>query len=332
MAKTYGSGKVRYGIVGCGDVFSKHAEAIKKNKESELIAVFDIDAKLTDGAAAKYGCETKPASAMFKDPNIDAVIICTPHDTHKDLILRTIEAGKYAICEKPLVTTLKDGREILRSKFYRQNVMTVFQTRFNPVARSFLRLVASGGLGEIRICNAQVCKFRENEYFKAGWRGNHKSSGGMLSSQGIHALDLLRLVCGDPKRIMAIGKNYRPGMKEVEDAFVASLEFKNGAVGTITISTAVRRNHHAHSIFVGGSKGSVEIGGHAFEGVSYAEPRDITRRFEVQSKDTDHAIFLAAANDFILRGIRHPLLPFAEDGVLTMEFIDKLYAAGNKKC
>jgi len=320
--------KISYGIIGCGEAFRKHAEAIRKSKESVLAAVFDTVSRRAESASKNYGCEkSATVDAMLADRGIDAVVICTPHDTHNDLVLRTIQAGKYAICEKPLVLSSREGRALLQSRYYKQNVITVFQTRFSPAARLLFRLLASGKIGKVLLCNVHVYKYRDGTYFSEEWRKDRARSGGMLLSQGIHALDMMQLLCGSPKRIMAIRKNYRPRLKEVEDAYVAAVEFKNGAVGTVTVTTAAKHNRRAHSIFVAGSRGSMEIGGHAFEKIIHLDIPGVSAHLAGTSKRSDHEWFLSAVNDFILRKKRDPLLPLAEDGIQAVAFVEELQHA-----
>lgn len=334
MSRNVNSKKVRYGIIGCGEAFWKHAEAIRRNEESELAAVFDIDDRRAVSAAAKYGCGKKfDVDAMFKDPDIDAVIICTPHHTHKNLVLQAIKAEKYAICEKPLVLSSKEGEEILRSEHYKNNVITVFQTRFSDAARVLFNLLSSGQLGEIRLCNVEVYKYRDAIYFKNDWRGDPQKSGGMLPTQGIHALDKMRLVCGWPKEVHSFYKNSRPELKKNEDVYVAALEFENGIVGVVTVSTAVKHPRYDHRLFIAGSKGSIAIGGRDFERILHLDLENgnhAVLSFPPASP-TGYQNFLAAVNNFILRGIRDPLLPFAEDGILATAFIEKLHAAESKQ-
>lgn len=324
--------KIFYGIIGCGEAFQKHAEAIRKSEESALAAVFDTDSRRAEIASENYSCEkSATVDAMLADRGIDVVIICTPHDTHEDLVLRTIQAGKYAICEKPLVLSSKEGRALLKSRYYKQNVITVFQTRFSPAARLLFHALSSGKLGKVLLCNVHVYKYRDEGYFSERWRSSRGRSGGMLLSQGIHALDMMRLLCGSTKRIMAIRKNYRPRLKEVEDAYVAAVEFKNGAVGTLTVTTAAKHNRNAHSIFIAGSRGSMEIGGHAFEKIIHLDIPGVSARLAGVSKRSDHEWFLSAVNDFILRKKRDPFLPLAEDGVRTVAFVEELqHALGQK--
>lgn len=323
---------IRYGIIGCGKALPEHAEAIQRNTESKLAAVFDIDGERAARAAIQYGCEKKTsAAAILGDANIDAVIIATPHDTHKNLVLRTIRAGKYAICEKPLVLSAREGRAILKSKYYKRNVFTVFQTRFNPVTRFLFRLISSGQLGEIQLCNVQVYKYRDRDYFREHWRKSQKRSGGMLLTQGIHALDIMRIMCGWPKKIITLSKNYRPHLKQVKDVLAAAVEFRNGALGSITVSTAARHKNYEHSIFIAGSRGSMGIGGHAFEKIINLDPPRLYRKRTVRKNYTDHERFLSAVNDFILRKKRDPLLPFAEDGVSSTAFAEAIFNAQNHK-
>ena len=141
--------KAVYGIIGCGNIAKSHADAIAKNRSSILGAVFDIDPLRAKKFAAKYRCKATPdLPSLLGDKNIDVVTICTPHDTHKELILKILRSGKYCVCEKPLCLSTKDCRDIIRID-REKKVITVFQVRFHKPVQLLLEYVRKGILGKI---------------------------------------------------------------------------------------------------------------------------------------------------------------------------------------
>ena len=123
--------KIRYGIIGCGNVAKSHAVAIIKNQSSALGAVFDIDPARAKNFASRYHCKAEASlTSLLADASIDAVVVCTPHDTHKELALKILASGKYCVCEKPLCLTESDCRDIIRAD-QAKKVITVFQVRFH---------------------------------------------------------------------------------------------------------------------------------------------------------------------------------------------------------
>lgn len=319
---------VVYGIIGCGYSFQKHAAAISQAPDSNLKAVFDVDEKRARKAALRYGCESKPTlDAIFGDPDIKALIICTPHDTHKNLVIRTIESGKYAICEKPLALSAKDCELILKSPHYRNNVMTVFQVRFDPAIQFLFQLVRSKSFGKIRLCGVSVKKYRDAAYFKHSWKKSLKRHGGLLFNQGIHALDLMLQICGKPKKCYGVAKRIRK-FKEMEDTYFGVVEFEGGALGNIEVTTYAKNKDLGNSVFVIGDKGSIKIGGSHFDKIESVRLECDAKNEKKMVPDLrrdNHARFILAVNNYILAKRCHASLPFAEDGARAVEFVERLY-------
>jgi predicted dehydrogenase len=317
--------KLHYGIIGCGHSAQGHAKSLVKNQRSSLTAIFDVDFMRAKKMAAQYHCEVKVAlEDMFADPNIDALIICTPHDTHKELALKTIASGKYCIIEKPLGLNSKECQEILLSKYYKNNIFLAYQTRFNTAMQFVFDAISSGALGTLRFCSASVRKNRDDEYFKNSWHGDKSRVGGMLFNQGAHAIDLMMKFCGEPEKISGIAKRFR-NVTELEDLYVATIEFKNGVVGTLEVTTYARPKNLGSSIFIIGDNGSVMVGGIAFDRIEYANFSKDKTIPEISLRKSGHRNFLESINDFILKNQKHPLLALAEDGAKAIAFTEKLY-------
>lgn len=317
--------KLRYGIIGCGHSAQSHAQALDANRNSVLQAVFDIDVVRAKNMASQFHCETKPTlEAMLADPVIDACIICTPHDTHKGLALKTIASGKYCVMEKPLGMSSQECEEILGNKYYDNNVLLVYQTRFNPAMQFMFYSVSSGALGKLRFCSVNVRKNRDDEYFRNNWRGDKNRVAGMLFNQGAHAIDLMAKLCGMPEKVYGIAKRFR-NITELEDLYVGTIEFSNGVVGALEVTTYARPQNLGSSIFVIGDSGSIKVGGLAFDRIEFANFSKNGIASKTSLRESGHENFLESANNFILTDQKHPLLPFAEDGARAVAFTEKLY-------
>src|SRR5690606_3442821 len=93
---------VRFGLLGAGRIGKVHAKAITSNPKAKLVAVADALEKAATDIAAQYGCEVRSIEQILVSADIDAVVICTPTDTHADLIEQFSRAGKAIFCEKPI--------------------------------------------------------------------------------------------------------------------------------------------------------------------------------------------------------------------------------------
>ncbi|TSC75460.1 MAG: dehydrogenase [Parcubacteria group bacterium Gr01-1014_30] len=324
--------KVGYGVVGCGRIFPAHYAAIKKDRDSQLIAVYDINSDAVRAVKEKFGVEAKNSlQELLSDPRVDVVTVCTPHHTHKDVILKVIETGKYCLCEKPICLTTKEGEEILTSPHYKDNVFVCYQNRFNPAAQFLMKLLKKGILGQVKLCSASLRWWRDNSYFQ-DWHGDVEKVGGMGFNQGAHILDIMRQVCGMPLRVDRLAKPMREN-SNVDDVLLANVVFDSGSYGNIELTTFAPYKDWEVSLLVAGEKGTIKIGGVSVNKVEFLDVKDeeLMKTYPQYSEEIEtgygnsHPRVISALTEFVKTGKKHPSLADARDGVQTTEFIEKIY-------
>lgn len=113
---------VRVGIIGCGGIASgKHMPSLNTVKEAQMVAFCDIVRERAEEARAKYGSKDTETAVyenyreLLKDPSIEVVHICTPNDSHAEITIAALEAGKHVMCEKPMAKTAADARRMLEA-------------------------------------------------------------------------------------------------------------------------------------------------------------------------------------------------------------------------
>ncbi|MEN9851192.1 MAG: inositol 2-dehydrogenase, partial [Pseudomonadota bacterium] len=97
---------VRFGLLGAGRIGKVHAKAVTGDPKAKLVAVADAFPAAAQAIADQYGCDVRTIDAICASADIDAVVICTPTDTHADLIEQFVKAGKAVFCEKPIDLSL----------------------------------------------------------------------------------------------------------------------------------------------------------------------------------------------------------------------------------
>lgn len=242
MAKKYG-----FGIVGAGMIGGYHADAIKQLPNAQLAAVCDT----VPGVAAKFGekcgCPgVESLDAFLSRPDIDVITVATPSGTHSEIAIAAARHGKHCIAEKPLDVTLpKIDAAIEAHEKARTKLGSIFNYRFMPTAKLFKKAVEEGRFGRLTFGLAYGPWWRDQAYYdKGGWRGTWAlDGGGALMNQGIHTIDLLQWLMGPVKRITAMTKCLAHERIEVEDTGAATLEFENGALGTIACTTSMWPGH-----------------------------------------------------------------------------------------
>lgn len=254
------------GIIGCGNISDTHAEAIINSEKGSLTAAHSRTAAKLDAFCDKHGIE---GSTSYEDflvtPNLDAVSICTPSGTHLDYGKKAAEAGKHVIVEKPIEVTVKRGKELIEScKENGVQLAVIYQNRFSDEALKMKKMLDDGKIGPPVLASASVRWFRTQEYYSnSSWRGTLAlDGGGAVINQSIHTIDLLYWFAGEVESVAALKGAFTHDI-EAEDTAVASLKFKNGAIGVFEGSTSVVPAQKRR-IEINGSKGTALLEGDSF--------------------------------------------------------------------
>jgi len=206
---------------------------------------------------------------MLKDDRVQLFDNSGPNDAHAEPCIAAAKAGKHILCEKPLARTTKEAAKMLEAVEKAGVVhMVAHNYRFVPAIRLAREIIESGQLGELYHFRAvYLQEWIMDPNFQFVWRLDKNVAGsGALGDLGSHIVDLARFLVGEPRKVSALAKTFikqRPlpggGMGEVtvDDAFVSTIEFENGAIGTLEASRfcAGRKNHQV--LEVNGSKGSL---------------------------------------------------------------------------
>lgn len=256
--------KLNFGIIGCGRIAYKHAEAIKKNEKANLLCVCDILEERAAEYKDKYGAEAHFTDyrKMLEYSGLDVVNICTPSGMHAEMGIAAAQAGKHVIVEKPMALSLKDADDLIEACDESGVKLAVcFQNRFNPPVQKLRRALEEGRFGKLTHASAIVRWFRPQDYYdQAPWRGTRAMDGGCLMNQSIHNIDLLQWMMGPVESVFGYtATNLRK--IECEDVGVAVLKFKNGALGVIEASTTIYPENLEETLNIFGEKGTVVLGG-----------------------------------------------------------------------
>jgi UDP-N-acetyl-2-amino-2-deoxyglucuronate dehydrogenase len=233
---------VRIALVGAGVQGSLHADVLDRTDGLHLVAVVDLDeARAHELAAPRGATAGSDLQTVLERADVDAVSVCVPSGLHAGVGEQVLQAGKHLLMEKPLDVTLAAAdRVIAAERASGRTVGVVSQRRFQP-AFAFLRgLVDSGRIGLVTSCLSESPFWRTQDYYDGGdWRGTVElDGGGALMNQGVHGLDILLWLLGDPVEVTARWATLAHERIEVEDTLSATIVFASGAVGTMTATTA----------------------------------------------------------------------------------------------
>lgn len=259
--------KLNFALVGCGRISTKHIEALAEIPEARLVAVCDIVEEKAKIAAEKAGGVPYYTSydEMLAKENIDIVNILTPsglHPVHTIDIVKKYK--KHIVCEKPMALKLEDADEMIST--CDENGVRLFivkQNRYNLPVQKLRKALEAGKFGKLVMGTVRVRWCRPQKYYDAdAWRGTWELDGGVITNQASHHIDLLEWMMGEPVSVMAKTETYLANI-ETDDTAAAIIKFKNGALGIVEATTAVRPKDLEGSLSVMGENGTVVIGGFA---------------------------------------------------------------------
>ena len=192
---------MRFGLLGAGRIGQIHGRSVAAHKSASLAAITDVDAKAVAALAQETGAAVaKSAADIIADKSIDAVLICTPTDTHADLIEQAAKAGKAVFCEKPVDLSADRVRACLKVvAATKAPLMIGFNRRFDPSFASLQQRLAAGEIGKAEIVTILS---RDPGPPPVSYITR---SGGLFRDMMIHDLDMARFLLGEePVEVSAL--------------------------------------------------------------------------------------------------------------------------------
>lgn len=273
-------GKLKFALVGCGAIAEKHAIAIGRLENTEVVGAYDIDPKVMDAFEKKHSIPVySDVEKLIDETSPDILNILTPSGDHAKRILDLSRFGRDFVVEKPLALNLDDVDRVL--EVCGRNGLGLFvvkQNRFNPPLVKLKEAIQGGRFGKLVLGTVRVRWKREQAYYEQKpWRGTWAFDGGVMTNQASHHIDALLWMMGEVESVMAMSATQLVDI-EAEDTGVAMLRFRNGALGIVEATTATRPADLEGSISVLGEKGSVEVGGFFMNELktwNFSEPNDM---------------------------------------------------------
>ena len=232
-----------FGIIGLGVIAEFHAKAIEALPNAKVVAAMSRSSEKANAFVASHGGTAyTTVEDLLADPAVEVITICTPSGFHMEPAIAAAKASKHVICEKPIDITL-DRIDAMTAahKEAGTTLCGIFPYRFNAVTNAMRDAVTAGRFGRLTFGGAYVPWWRDQAYYdEGGWRGTVKfDGGGALMNQAIHAIDSLLWLMGDVDTVTAHTATLAHERIEVEDTAVASVRFKNGALGLIMGTTSI---------------------------------------------------------------------------------------------
>jgi predicted dehydrogenase len=343
---------IKIGVIGTGSISGMHLNAYRNNPQTTIYAVCDLNEERARAAAAEYGVEKVYTDyrELLADSGVDAVSICTWNNSHAEISIAALEAGKHVLVEKPLCRTVEEAVKVQQAVEKSGKILQVgFVRRYDTNAQLLKSLTEQGEFGEIYYAKATTFRRLGNP---GGWFSDIKrSGGGPLIDIGVHVIDLCWYLMGRPNPVSVTANTYRKlgnrsniknlsfykaadydaANNTVEDLANALIRFENGASLMVDVSFTLHAKQDERSVRLYGEKGGFEIDP---EVVIVREQSDTIVNIYPQ---TDHKEF--EFNSAFQNEINHfasnvisgstPISP-VQDGVTIMKMLCAIYESAAK--
>ena len=309
---------VRFGLLGAGRIGKVHAKAVTGDPKAKLVAVADAFPAAAQAIADQYGCEVRSIDAICASADIDAVVICTPTDTHADLIEQFVKAGKAVFCEKPIDLSLarvKQCLEVVRA--HKGTLMVGFNRRFDPHFRAVRAEIDKGSIGEVEMV---VITSRDPGAPPVDYI---KRSGGIFRDMTIHDFDMARFLLGEEvaEVVATASVLVDPAIGTAGDFDSVQVMLKTASGRQAMISNSRRATYgYDQRIEVHGSKGAVSAENQRPVSIEVANAQGYTRPPLHDFFMTRYTEAYAAEIATFINAIagKAPATPSGEDGLLGL--------------
>lgn len=337
--------KLGVGILGVGGISRAHMPGWAASEHAEVIAGSDISEENLANWGQEFGVtrlSTDPAD-LFRDPDIDIIDICTPNMFHAELAIAALEAGKHVMCEKPLAVTPAEVHRIIEARDRSgREVMTAQHQRFVGVSQALKREIDAGALGEVY--HARGWMLRRSAYIPTPtfvYRSH--AGGGACIDIGVHILDLLLWMMGNPDPISVSGVSRTelstregafsiwhpadmPRDMDVEEFAAAFVRFANGATLILEVSWALHHDtpEEDMQMWLYGREGGAHWPSGTLLRTGYATRQLYTTELGVTAEAMPpHALECVVFAEAIAQGLPSPVPP--EQSLQVMEILDAIY-------
>ena len=259
--------KLKFALVGCGRIAYKHAEILSGQLEhTTLSAVCDVNFERAKQTGEKYGVPYYASyDEMLSKEDVDVVNVLTESGNHARHTVDIVQKyQKHIVVEKPMALTLSDADKMIHvCDEHGVKLFVVKQNRYNIPVLKLREALEAGRFGKLVMGTVRVRWSRNQAYYdQDAWRGTWAMDGGVFTNQASHHIDLLEWMLGEPVSVFAKSATQLVDI-ETEDTGMAIIKFRNGALGLVEATTAVRPKDLEGSLSILGEKATVEIGGFA---------------------------------------------------------------------
>lgn len=321
--------QVRVALIGAGYIAHYHARALREVEGAEIAVVCDRKEEIARAFADEHGVSEACSIALelIRRDDIDAIVLGVPNKYHADYAKVFLEFGKDVLIEKPMAVSAIEGKEVAAaSKQFDRLVMVGHMWRFDEEVNHVRDVVQAGQLG--RIVKTRGYGIHEN-WGPEGWFVQKSyAGGGALADMGVHAIDTIRYVLGDPRPTQVyarIGTFY--GDYDVDDSGIIVITWDSGVTSIIESGwwhPHVEGPEAASRIW--GTKGYGSIFPTRIKTVDGGKVHETIPTFPARQEHCDQVIYTRQMAHFIdCVRTRKPPVPGLVEGQVVLDIVDAAY-------
>lgn len=330
---------IRFGVIGQGHIGKRHAEMIRRNSFTELVAVCDILSKEEIGLSDINEKYYRSADDMLAHERMDVVCVCVPNGLHAEMALKALEKECHVVIEKPMALTRTDAEQVIcKSRDIGRKVFCVMQNRYSPPSVWLKEVVDSGRLGEIYMVQLNCLWNRDARYYRlGGWHGTADLDGGTLFTQFSHFIDIMYWLFGDITHIHARLRDFNhKELTAFEDSGCVTFDFLRGGCGCLNYSTAVWDCNLESSMTIVAENGSIKVAGQYMNEVVYCHIKDYEMPVLAPSNPpNDYGPYKGSAQNhhYVIQNVvdvltgQASITTNAQEGLKVVDIIERIYVA-----
>jgi len=320
--------RVRWGIIGCGKVCEvKSGPAFYKSPESELVAVMRRNGELAADYARRHNVPKwyDDADALIADPDVTAVYVATPPESHLRYAAAAMKAGKPVYVEKPMARNFSESLEMIEvSRRSGQQLHVAYYRRALPYFLKIKELIDSGVIGKLLGVNLRYARCPrpgDDDPARKDWHVQPEiSGGGYLIDTGSHQINLLQYYFGQVVDILPVAQNLM-GWYEPEEYVAAILLFKSGLTATCTWNYAASTHEEQDVVEISGRQGVIRFSVFRMDTIEVLSDT-LTETIVIAPEVHVHYPMVQIVNNAILNDCFHPARTI--DAAETARIIDRI--------
>lgn len=250
--------KIRIGVIGVGSFAAAcQLKDLQKIDNAEVVALCDVVKKRAEKQAKIYGITSvyDDYHALLAREDIDAVTLPLPDQLHRKIAVDALRAGKHVLCEKPMALTFEDCKAMVQAEKESGKCLMVGQIgRYTPAFVKAKEILDSGVLGKLFFIESEYAHDYSKMRDESPWRVTSERE--PIIGGGCHAVDLVRMLAGNPEEVFAYANNLSLTDWPIHDCTVAVMKFPDGVIGKVMTSTGCKRHYTMRSVLYG-TKGTL---------------------------------------------------------------------------